>query len=152
MKRYIPPLCLTKNVPLEKDAAKKYTRSVYYDVRREIRASGKICLCKKFVEENGYINYTIVDTTVNSMELDVSIDRTEDERLFDELIPKHSEVILNKPALEITCSCMKFERFGLLCRHIFYVLRMARIHEIPSKYICPRWTPYAVPIDTLGGV
>ncbi|XP_021971287.1 protein FAR1-RELATED SEQUENCE 1-like [Helianthus annuus] len=32
-----------------------------------------------------------------------------------------------------------FEQFGLLCRHIFYVLRIMDIREFPKQYILNRW-------------
>ncbi|XP_021971288.1 protein FAR1-RELATED SEQUENCE 5-like [Helianthus annuus] len=32
-----------------------------------------------------------------------------------------------------------FEQFGLLCRHIFYVLRIMDIKEFPKQYILNRW-------------
>lgn len=39
----------------------------------------------------------------------------------------------------MTCSCQLFTRTGLLCRHIFAVLKNNHIEEIPEKYILRRW-------------
>ncbi|KAK9070415.1 hypothetical protein SSX86_010817 [Deinandra increscens subsp. villosa] len=48
---------------------------------------------------------------------------------------------------DITCtySCKRFERYGLLCSHVFYVLTMFELLEIPQKYIMKRWTKEAAP-------
>ena len=44
----------------------------------------------------------------------------------------------------ISCSCRRFELFGLLCRHIFYVLRISFVNEFPKKYIVRRWRREAI--------
>lgn len=41
--------------------------------------------------------------------------------------------------MEVKCSCNHYESYGLLCRHIFYVLRMNNIKEFPRKYLNKRW-------------
>ncbi|XP_035844062.1 protein FAR1-RELATED SEQUENCE 5-like [Helianthus annuus] len=41
--------------------------------------------------------------------------------------------------LSISCSCKRFEQFGILCRHIFYVLRYDDITEFPRRYVHRRW-------------
>ena len=43
------------------------------------------------------------------------------------------------------CSCRRFEQFGLLCRHIFYILKLNNCKEFPRRYILKRWTREAVP-------
>lgn len=44
----------------------------------------------------------------------------------------------------MTCSCKRFERYGLLCRHSFYVLRVCGVNKFPKKYVLRRWTRDAV--------
>ncbi|KAK9075840.1 hypothetical protein SSX86_004169 [Deinandra increscens subsp. villosa] len=44
-----------------------------------------------------------------------------------------------------TCSCKRFELYGLLCSHVFYVLTMFEVLEIPQKYIMKRCTKEAAP-------
>ncbi|XP_076881591.1 protein FAR1-RELATED SEQUENCE 5-like [Bidens hawaiensis] len=44
----------------------------------------------------------------------------------------------------ISCSCKRFEFFGLPCRHIFYVLRISFVTEFPKKYIVRRWRKEAI--------
>ncbi|XP_021995457.1 uncharacterized protein LOC110892610 [Helianthus annuus] len=41
--------------------------------------------------------------------------------------------------LSISCTCKRFEQFGMLCRHIFYVLRYDDITEFPRRYVLRRW-------------
>jgi len=48
-----------------------------------------------------------------------------------------------------SCSCNRFEQFGLICGHIFYVLRVSDIKEYPRKYVLRRWTRDAVPNSSL---
>ncbi|XP_035832856.1 protein FAR1-RELATED SEQUENCE 5-like [Helianthus annuus] len=47
-------------------------------------------------------------------------------------------------AFSASCSCKRFEQYGLLCRHVFLVIRMFKIEEIPEKYILRRWRREAV--------
>ncbi|XP_035831807.1 protein FAR1-RELATED SEQUENCE 5-like [Helianthus annuus] len=41
--------------------------------------------------------------------------------------------------LSINCSCKRFEQFGILYRHIFYVLRYEDISEFPRRHVHRRW-------------
>ncbi|XP_073120322.1 protein FAR1-RELATED SEQUENCE 5-like [Henckelia pumila] len=43
----------------------------------------------------------------------------------------------------ITCSCKKFEEYGLLCYHCLRVLHINSIVTIPESYIMKRWTKFA---------
>ncbi|GKA37064.1 FAR1 DNA binding domain, zinc finger, SWIM-type, MULE transposase domain containing protein [Tanacetum coccineum] len=52
-----------------------------------------------------------------------------------------------KSKMEIECSCKHYEAYGLLCRHIFYVLRMNNIKEFPRKYLNKRWLKNAKPFN-----
>ena len=49
------------------------------------------------------------------------------------------QVKFNLEDLTILCSCKRFERYGLLCRHASLVLRLCDVNEIPSRYILDRW-------------
>ncbi|KAD4889225.1 hypothetical protein E3N88_21298 [Mikania micrantha] len=57
------------------------------------------------------------------------------------------EVLYGQDEDEITvmCSCKRFECYGLLCRHCFYVLRLCDVKVFPEKYITRRWTKDVVP-------
>ncbi|XP_035829957.1 protein FAR-RED IMPAIRED RESPONSE 1-like [Helianthus annuus] len=54
-------------------------------------------------------------------------------------------VMYRKSDCTCSCSCRRFEQFGLLCRHIFYVLRSMDIKEFPIQYILNRWRKEASP-------
>ncbi|XP_035832063.1 protein FAR1-RELATED SEQUENCE 1-like [Helianthus annuus] len=41
--------------------------------------------------------------------------------------------------LSISCTCKRFEQFGILCRHILYVLRYNDITEFLRRYVLRRW-------------
>ncbi|XP_021980126.1 protein FAR-RED IMPAIRED RESPONSE 1-like [Helianthus annuus] len=55
------------------------------------------------------------------------------------------EVMFRKSDGTCSCSCRRFEQFGLLCRHIFYVLRIMDIRDFPKQYILNRWRKEAFP-------
>ncbi|XP_076930749.1 protein FAR1-RELATED SEQUENCE 12-like [Bidens hawaiensis] len=71
------------------------------------------------------------------------------------------EVVFNKDGefgeeSTATCSCKRFEQYGLLCRHIFYVMNMYQVKKFPKRYINDRWRKEAavnirtVPISEFG--
>ena len=47
------------------------------------------------------------------------------------------------------CSCNHFQHVGILCRHIFCVLRYYRYEEIPERYILRRYCKDVVPTHLL---
>jgi hypothetical protein len=55
------------------------------------------------------------------------------------------QVMFRLEDVTVSCICNRFEQFGLLCRHILFVLRMCDITEFPKQYILRRWTREAVP-------
>ncbi|CAI9285832.1 unnamed protein product [Lactuca saligna] len=52
---------------------------------------------------------------------------------------KSKQVELKLPEKEVKCSCNHFIRTGILCCHIFAVLKNNHIEEIPEQYILRRW-------------
>ncbi|XP_022040732.1 uncharacterized protein LOC110943291 [Helianthus annuus] len=46
-----------------------------------------------------------------------------------------------------SCSCRRFEQYGLLCKHIYFVFNMFKVKEIPNKYVMRRRTKDVVPND-----
>ncbi|KAD7478441.1 hypothetical protein E3N88_01577 [Mikania micrantha] len=42
--------------------------------------------------------------------------------------------------IDVICSCAKFETYGILCKHILYVLKKRHVETLPDHYILPRWT------------
>ena len=49
------------------------------------------------------------------------------------------EIMWNPLDETISCSCRKFESFGILCRHGLKVLDVLDIKLIPNRYIMKRW-------------
>nr|GEW52289.1 FAR1 DNA binding domain, zinc finger, SWIM-type, MULE transposase domain, FHY3/FAR1 family [Tanacetum cinerariifolium] len=54
-----------------------------------------------------------------------------------------------KSKMEVECSCKQYKAYGLLCRHIFYVLIMNNIKEFPQKYLSKSWLKNAKPFNAL---
>ncbi|KAH9615889.1 hypothetical protein KSS87_023931 [Heliosperma pusillum] len=44
---------------------------------------------------------------------------------------------------KIVCTCKKFERHGILCRHALCVLRERGFKKVPSEYLINRWSKLA---------
>ncbi|PWA35472.1 FAR1 DNA binding domain, FHY3/FAR1 family [Artemisia annua] len=44
----------------------------------------------------------------------------------------------------VQCSCLRYECYGLLCSHIFYVLRMRKVDHFPMQYLQSRWSKNAL--------
>ncbi|KAK1413055.1 hypothetical protein QVD17_34778 [Tagetes erecta] len=59
------------------------------------------------------------------------------------------KVMIRIEDMTLSCSCNRFDQFGLICRHIFYVLRVSDIKEYPKKYVLRHWTRDAVPNSSL---
>nr|KYP48164.1 Protein FAR1-RELATED SEQUENCE 5 [Cajanus cajan] len=49
-------------------------------------------------------------------------------------------VSFDRASNSITCSCRKFETFGILCSHALKVFETNDVKVIPEKYIIKRWT------------
>ncbi|XP_074271334.1 protein FAR1-RELATED SEQUENCE 5-like [Silene latifolia] len=55
---------------------------------------------------------------------------------------------------KFSCSCKMFERIGLLCKHVLWVLKDRGFHEIPREYLLDRWRKCATcrPIFNVVGI
>ncbi|XP_074266127.1 protein FAR1-RELATED SEQUENCE 2-like [Silene latifolia] len=97
-----------------------YTPPVFYDFQEELKGA-----C-----------YSCNEANKSTKERDV-------ERLFvmDRESKKVYEVDVDGKTL--VCSCKRFQRFGILCRHCVWVLHNKGFDEIPSEYLLPRWSNYA---------
>jgi len=49
-------------------------------------------------------------------------------------------VSFNRASNSITCSCGKFDTFGMLCSHVLKVFELNDVKVIPKNYILKRWT------------
>ncbi|XP_031131766.1 protein FAR-RED IMPAIRED RESPONSE 1-like [Ipomoea triloba] len=105
---------------IEKHAASIYTITMFYDVQTEIHEGCFSCkITNKDHEGDKYV-YTI---------------KEEQTRNF---IVKYE-----RANNEVECSCGKFTKLGILCRHAFVVLKDEDAETIPLKYIVPKWTKNA---------
>nr|GEW81614.1 FAR1 DNA binding domain, zinc finger, SWIM-type, MULE transposase domain, FHY3/FAR1 family [Tanacetum cinerariifolium] len=50
-----------------------------------------------------------------------------------------------KSEMKLHCGCNRYEVYGLLCRHTFYVLRMNNVKESPKSCLHKRWLKNAKP-------
>ena len=58
---------------------------------------------------------------------------------IDHPYSKPRYIVLNRDN-KYTCSCLLFQREGLICRHIFKLISYHDISDIESVQICARWT------------
>ncbi|XP_058774984.1 protein FAR1-RELATED SEQUENCE 12-like [Vicia villosa] len=53
---------------------------------------------------------------------------------------KSWKVSFNRASSSISCSCRKFETFGILCSHALKVFEANDVKVVPDEYILRRWT------------
>jgi hypothetical protein len=107
--------------PIERHAAKIYTRGIY----------------KKFATE-------LVNSTAFGVHEIVKDRFYELKRLFYYENPEYRRdlftVCVDRDRNLFECECGKFEKDGILCCHILRLLTQFDIVQIPPEYIVPRWT------------
>ncbi|KAL7614239.1 hypothetical protein Lser_V15G06712 [Lactuca serriola] len=106
---------------LEQHAAKVYTNTVFAEVRKEIYKGARNCSIDSVENMNGWQVVMITHS---------------DKR---RQVKTKCEVELKLPEKEMNCTCELFKRMGILCRHVFVVLKNNHIEEIPEQYIMRRW-------------
>ncbi|GJX80647.1 FAR1 DNA binding domain, zinc finger, SWIM-type, MULE transposase domain containing protein [Tanacetum coccineum] len=123
--RYNRPQFRT-DLQLEKEAAELFTLNIFYEIQDEILASNTKCLSVNVEQMGRFEKYYIRDTEVK---------KWEDSTQFEvyEVLYSSSDTIL-------TCSCRRNELYGLLCRHILYVLRMNNVNKFLREYVLDRWS------------
>ncbi|GKC69595.1 FAR1 DNA binding domain, zinc finger, SWIM-type, MULE transposase domain containing protein [Tanacetum coccineum] len=125
------------HLQVEKEAAERYTHTLFYDVQDEIYASLFHCCSLSVQEDDTSFNYVIRDTKA-------------DYKLNGVSVQVKYEVTYVPSTCLINCSCLKYEGYGLLCRHIFYVLRLSKVYHFPRKYMQRRWSKNALPSKLVG--
>ncbi|XP_035832946.1 protein FAR1-RELATED SEQUENCE 1-like [Helianthus annuus] len=106
----------------EGQAVDIYTKSIFCDVQAELIGVAD-CINQRYEDQpDGFVKFYVSD--------------------FQQLY-KHSM----HGVIEILFLAFlrRLEQFGLLCRHIFYVLRLMDIREFPKQYILNRWRKEASP-------
>ncbi|KAK9672850.1 hypothetical protein RND81_12G129200 [Saponaria officinalis] len=117
--------------PIERHAISLYTHEVFLEFQEEMKSS--MCTC-------GMVGYT------KTSEYEVT-------DIEDASRKKTFQVRHIVGCDEFECNCKLFERRGIICRHIFWVLSNKHFRNIPDKYIMPRWTKDAMrkPIYDIDG-
>ncbi|XP_074265542.1 protein FAR-RED IMPAIRED RESPONSE 1-like [Silene latifolia] len=114
---------LATPLDLEKHAAETYTPRILEEFKVKIKAACFTCaIGDKEKDKNHAILY---------------IDVKDRER------KKDYKVGYKTAEVKLVCNCKKFERHGILCRHILCVLKDYGFKKIPSEYLLNRWSKLA---------
>ncbi|XP_076952070.1 protein FAR1-RELATED SEQUENCE 5-like [Bidens hawaiensis] len=138
--RYTHPELVSES-PIEQEVELMYTRAIFNDFQDEMYHIRSGVASLKSTEEGDYLKFSIFD--------------------FNAYVPGCLEVLIKKDGEDgvdsiVSCSCKIFEQYGLLCRHILYVLNLFRVKRFSKKYILDRWKRDAgvnirtAPISNLG--
>ncbi|KAH6825851.1 hypothetical protein C2S53_017814 [Perilla frutescens var. hirtella] len=100
----------------EKHAAAVYTTNIFVKVQKKIYSA-----CFK---------YRIMSITKNEPQL--FYDVNDGDEIF--------QVVYDSVEETVVCSCSKFVQEGLMCCHIYILLKDLNIDRIPDKYVVRRWT------------
>ncbi|XP_074296930.1 protein FAR1-RELATED SEQUENCE 5-like [Silene latifolia] len=106
--------------PLEKHASEFYTPVMFFEFKNEWVAACFTCGVK-----------ILGVTTSDSIPI---IDREKDKAYYVNFISDE---------MKLNCSCKKFERHGILCRHALYVLKEQGLDNVPDQYLLSRWSKLA---------
>ncbi|KAH6813241.1 hypothetical protein C2S51_022259 [Perilla frutescens var. frutescens] len=115
----IPNSCIPLTGML-KHASEVYTLSVFYDFENELLKSISSAV-NEVGEEFGVKVYDVQD--------------------HDACISHRVNFFLEENF--ITCTCRRFEEYGLLCSHCLRILDRNSTKQIPLRYITKRWTKFA---------
>ncbi|XP_019191182.1 PREDICTED: protein FAR1-RELATED SEQUENCE 5-like [Ipomoea nil] len=102
---------------MERQAAALYTINIFYEFQKEIWAGSFTCKITNKTLEDGNRRYVVHETGA-----------------------KLYEVTHQESTHKTECSCNKFNRVGILCKHVLAIFKDEGIEEIPGHYIVPRWT------------
>nr|KAJ0186836.1 hypothetical protein LSAT_V11C900499280 [Lactuca sativa] len=100
---------------------KVYTNTIFAEIRKEIYKGAWNCSIDSVENINGWQVVMITHL---------------DKRRH---VKTKCKVELKLPEKEVKCTCDLFKRMGILCRHVFAVLKNHHIEEIPEQYILRRW-------------
>ncbi|XP_021985333.1 protein FAR1-RELATED SEQUENCE 5-like [Helianthus annuus] len=131
--RHTNPQTFAKEFVLEQQAANIYTRTIFVDAQLEIQTAIHKCGIGKWDDrEDNFVNISVKD--------------------FSQTCTTFFQVMMRQLDMTVSCSCNMYEQFGLLCAHIFCVLRFLDIKQFPERYIMRRWTREAVPNSAPGAI
>ncbi|XP_074306241.1 protein FAR1-RELATED SEQUENCE 9-like [Silene latifolia] len=121
---------LTTPLLLEKQASEFYTIIIFYIFQVEVQAACYTC---------GHLPSPNASGANDNISI---IDREKDKEYKVDLSDN-----------KFSCSCKMFERIGILCRHILWVLKDMGFDHIPKEYLALRWSKSATshPLSTVVG-
>jgi hypothetical protein len=103
---------------IEKDAWRIYSRSIFDIIKRSVVGTTFKCGINECVEKDGKKTYQITNKYGK----------------------KTFKVVQSLPGNHCSCSCKRFEGFGVPCMHIFLALQSSMVDKIPESLITQRWT------------
>ncbi|XP_057811310.1 protein FAR1-RELATED SEQUENCE 1-like [Salvia miltiorrhiza] len=104
------------NNPIEQHTSDIYTKKIFLEVQVEIIEALNRCCIKSMDTGHAEHKYFV------------------DDRSSGVFFVAHNMVDDT-----IVCSCKKFVKVGLVCRHMFVVMHNIGLKSIPQKYIVGRW-------------
>ncbi|XP_058100830.1 protein FAR1-RELATED SEQUENCE 5-like isoform X2 [Magnolia sinica] len=114
-------------LPMEEEAAKLYTRTIFVKFQEELFRKDRH-IADKIEDDGTAITYRVTNHRKQGRGYTVNFNASE---------------------TRANCSCQKFEFAGILCRHILLVFRMSNVISLPLHYVLRRWTKHAKPGDAL---
>ncbi|KAD4179767.1 hypothetical protein E3N88_28358 [Mikania micrantha] len=112
---------------IEAHAYEIYTHSVFKDVQKEIFKGMMNC----FISNVDVVDHSKVFSISH---MDHNMDFVNEFKVSAHM---HDN--------SVECTCIGFSRNGYLCRHVFCVLRVMKIKEIPDRYVAKRWRRQILP-------
>lgn len=94
------------HLQIEREAAAFYTHKIFYDVQDEIFSSLMHCCSLSVQESDSCSTFVIHDIEA-------------DYRINDSFVEAKYEVRYVPDQCSAQCTCLRYECYGLLCRHIF---------------------------------
>ncbi|XP_037462347.1 protein FAR1-RELATED SEQUENCE 5-like [Triticum dicoccoides] len=113
---------LNVGVPLERHAAKIYTRALFSRFDRELYRAGSF-VCRRDDEKNGIFSAVLLSRPgyADGGTTEFQVTRSESGETY-------------------FCACKMFEHSGMPCRHILAVLVGLVVVQLPSGLVLKRWT------------
>nr|XP_043619682.1 protein FAR1-RELATED SEQUENCE 5-like [Erigeron canadensis] len=137
--RYTTPDFKTELL-MEKHAAHIFTRTIFFDIQDEMHRALMHCHSYNVKDVDDFKMVEVHETKEDSKKKENEIDEPPVEKKLHTY-----NVLFRKSDVTVSCSCKRYESYGLLCRHVFLVLKMFNIKSFPNKYILRRWTREALP-------
>ncbi|XP_074315342.1 protein FAR1-RELATED SEQUENCE 3-like [Silene latifolia] len=114
---------LSTPLALEKHSSEIYTPTIFGEFQKEVEAAFYSCGVGDKEKDKTYpILYTDI---------------------IDQVRNKTYKVGFKKDDVSVVCTCKKFERHGILCRHALCVFKDRGIQKVPSDYLLSRWSKLA---------